>query len=197
MMFFRQLTMYMLLGILTAVLPRAHGQDLSEKIDCPQKITQMNAPGKCGAHVTYSDPFEAVGSENLTQIQNNTPPGSFFDCGEKTVYYKASDLVNTSYFCVFTVEVNDTERPKFIKPLEDISVISSGEKNVQVFWEEPQVIDNCSEVAIISDYHSGDLFPIGTTEVNYWATDNYGNLISTSFTVTVNDMPSSLANSQH
>ncbi|MBL4708479.1 MAG: HYR domain-containing protein, partial [Flavobacteriales bacterium] len=48
--------------------------------------------------------------------------------------------------------------------------------------------DNCMPIdSLVSDYHSGDVFPVGTTTVSYTAYDASMNITTASFTITVND----------
>ncbi|MEM7486665.1 MAG: gliding motility-associated C-terminal domain-containing protein, partial [Bacteroidota bacterium] len=55
-------------------------------------------------------------------------------------------------------------------------------------WIEPTPGGNCGPVALVTNgYNSGDIFPPGTTMVEYTATDAGGNSTTCSFTVTVSD----------
>ena len=45
--------------------------------------------------------------------------------------------------------------------------------------------DNSGSVTLTSNYHAGDVFPIGDTNVVYTATDQSSNIATISFTVTV------------
>ncbi|WP_226742796.1 HYR domain-containing protein, partial [Polaribacter gangjinensis] len=54
-------------------------------------------------------------------------------------------------------------------------------------WTAPTVTDNCSVSTFVSSHQPGDFFPVGTTTVTYTATDIHGNVITSSFTVTIND----------
>ena len=53
-------------------------------------------------------------------------------------------------------------------------------------WNAPTVND-CSDFEIISNFDSGDNFPLGTTTVIYTASDSFGNENICSFEITVTD----------
>ncbi|MRT94527.1 HYR domain-containing protein [Ancylomarina sp. 16SWW S1-10-2] len=53
-------------------------------------------------------------------------------------------------------------------------------------WSDPEASSNCGTVTLISNYNSGDDFPVGKTTVTYTATDGT-NETTSSFDVTVND----------
>ena len=54
-----------------------------------------------------------------------------------------------------------------------------------VTWDPVSVTDNSGSTTLTSNFQSGNAFPIGITNVVYTATDPSGNIITTSFTVTV------------
>ncbi len=84
----------------------------------------------------------------------------------------------------------DTENPE-VEKLKDISVnVDIGNCSAIVEYTLPTAIDNCSGALVTLDegsLTSGSAFPVGTTTVNYTATDASGNKTSVSFTVTVID----------
>lgn len=56
-----------------------------------------------------------------------------------------------------------------------------------VAWIPPTATDNCGAVTITSTHNPGAIFSVGSTEVVYTATDNYGNTSTCSFDVLVSD----------
>ncbi|WP_226742935.1 HYR domain-containing protein, partial [Polaribacter gangjinensis] len=56
-----------------------------------------------------------------------------------------------------------------------------------VTWTLPTATDNSGIATFVSSHQPGDVFPVGTTTVTYTATDIHGNVITSSFTVTIND----------
>ena len=79
-------------------------------ITCPANITVPNAPGQCGATVTYT----ATATDNCTStvaVTVQPASGSFFPVGTTTVTARATDGSGNTATCSFTVTVNDVEPP--------------------------------------------------------------------------------------
>ena len=82
--------------------------------------------------------------------------------------------------------LTDKEAPDLQCP-EDISLqVFTGNTSVRVYWDEPMVSDNSEGVVHVTSFHkSGDLFQFGSTEVDYIASDESGNINGCKFTVTI------------
>ncbi|SMD45535.1 Por secretion system C-terminal sorting domain-containing protein [Aquiflexum balticum DSM 16537] len=71
----------------------------------------------------------------------------------------------------------------------DISVSNAeGVCSAAVTWTAPTASDDSGSVSFTSNFEPGAVFPVGTTEVIYTATDPAGNQATCSFNVTVNDI---------
>jgi HYR domain-containing protein len=151
-------------------------------IQCPAPITVPNAPGQCGAAVTFSP---TVSGMCLDVSAVSTPPsGSTFVVGSTTVSsYAKSASGPQSDPCTFTVTVQDTENPAITCPAPMV-VAATSPQGVAVSFT-PSATDNCSVATLTSSPPSGSVFPIGTTTVNDEATDPSGNRSSCSFTIHV------------
>ena len=68
----------------------------------------------------------------------------------------------------------------------DIKVSAGGSCQANVTWVAP-VASDCGPVTVTSSHNSGDMFPVGTTQVTYTATDSDGNTSTCSFNVIVED----------
>ncbi len=93
---------------------------------------------------------------------------------------------NLSSSCVQTIILADNSQPVITNVPSNISV--TGAQNnclVPVTWNTPTVTDACGTATLTSNYASGTTFSQGTTTIIYTATDNCGNTITASFTVTV------------
>lgn len=78
-------------------------------ITCPANITLPNAPGQCGAIVTFSvTATDNCGSPTVTA---QPASGTFFQVGTTTVTARATDANGNTSSCSFTVRVNDVEPP--------------------------------------------------------------------------------------
>ena len=72
-------------------------------------------------------------------------------------------------------------------PTDIIVSNDAGQCGAAVSWTPPTATDNSGAVNFVSNFESGAVFPLGTTEVTYTATDAAGNQVTCSFDVTVAD----------
>lgn len=191
----QKVTSVLVLGFILLNCPSVLGQNIKDKIQCPGHISAYASLGECGTVVSYTDPFESVQDE-LNQVQNNRNPETYFEVGESSVFYKGADRENNNYFCIFKVKVLDLEKPLFTEFPSDIIVNSINSEGAQVYWNIPQSTDNCEKVSLISNFTSGDFFPIGTTEVKYWAYDKAGNVTERKFEIHVSSVEEQLSESR-
>jgi PKD repeat protein len=158
-------------------------------LSMPGNLDLNNTPGECNAMASWSEP---VASDNCgaVTLEADYSSGEIFSVGDTTVTYTGTDDHGNSSQSSFTISVADTEDPTIDEMPIDVTVTaSSGEDTASATWIEPVAIDNCGVIAFTSDAFPGDIFPVGTTSVNYIATDSAGNSFSDSFSVTVNDPP--------
>ena len=156
-------------------------------VNCQPDFTVNNDPGDCGAVVNFSSPSA---SDNclLSSFTSNHNSGELFPVGTTTVTYIAADAAGNTSICEFDITVNDVELPTITNCPVNISVSNtSGQCGRNVSWAVPVANDNCGLNSFTSTYSPGAFFPTGTTTVIYTATDNNGNSVTCSFTVTVND----------
>ena len=68
--------------------------------------------------------------------------------------------------------------------------MDAGQCGAVITWIDPTVSDDCAGGSIVrsdaTDLNSGDLFPAGTTTIEYTATDEAGNTAVCSFNITIN-----------
>ena len=98
------------------------------------------------------------------------------------VYNKA--LSQTEVITNFNAGECDTD-PVLANCPADIQLTTNSNAGVTANWTEPQASDDNPGVALSSNFVPGDLFPVGTTEVIYIATDCAGNTSTCNFLVTV------------
>ena len=79
----------------------------------------------------------------------------------------------------------DEEEPEIEKKPDITQNTDPGLATAVVTWTPPLVTDNTAVVETTSSHGPGDMFPIGITTVIYVARDQYDNMGSSSFTVTV------------
>ena len=58
-----------------------------------------------------------------------------------------------------------------------------------VTWTQPTASDNSASVTLTSNHESGEVFEIGITMVSYTATDPATNMVTESFAITVEGIP--------
>lgn len=158
---------------------------------CPTNITADATGFSCTAQVAWQPPVpnDACGQSGLV-ITSNFTPDSIFTVGPPTIVtYIVTDLSGNSGSCSFLVTIRDTAAPIIICP-GDITVSPDGSPNcgASVQFDLPTAFDNCDlDLVISGDSMPGAIFPAGTTQVNYDAEDDGGNVASCSFLVTVVD----------
>jgi gliding motility-associated-like protein len=101
------------------------------------------------------------------------------------VIYTATDNSGNISDCRFNVVVKSTLVPGISGCPVDIRAEADITAKVAVTWTEPTVTFNCDGGEFTSNYQSGDEFPVGTTVVEYTATDGSGNQTMCSFNVVV------------
>jgi hypothetical protein len=156
--------------------------------NCPTNIVQTTAG--TSAIVMWTPPT-AVDNCTAVTLTSSHLPNTAFPVGETTVTYTASDVRKNERTCVFTVTINSTNScaTDKIKPVisncpANISLTTTG-TTATATWIAPTATDNCGTPTLTSSHNSGAAFPIGTTTVNYAATDAKGNIATCSFTITV------------
>ncbi|MGA1840243.1 MAG: HYR domain-containing protein [bacterium] len=172
-------------------------------ITCPADITVNNAPGECGANVTWDEPTysDNCGIASVTSTPNKS--GDFFqaECADSAqgtliTYTAVDNCGNTNTECSFTVTVIDNEPPAIVKDCpDDITVYNDpGLCGAVVTWNPPVFSDNCEVASVESTSKPGDFFPAECADnaqgtiVTYTAKDGCGNTTICSFKVTVLDM---------
>lgn len=151
-----------------------------------QNVIGIEATGPNGAAVTYSGTADDPDSGSLP-LEFDPPSGTIFPLGTTTVQYSATDLAGNTTTGSFTVTVVDTTAPTLPVLANIINVEATGPNGAVVSYdgEASDVVDGTLNLEF--DVSPGALFPLGTTTVNYSATDASGNRASNSFAVTVVD----------
>lgn len=167
-------------------------ESVPPQITCPSDIVVDVETGQCGATVTYTPP---VGTDDCqvesTVLTQGLGPGAFFPVGTTTETYTVTDASGNQTSCSFTVTVNDNEAPAIDCPEDLVVAAEAGSCQSTVNFTPPTVTDNCDPgiVAVqTAGPVSGSSFPVGTTLVEFSATDPSGNTTVCSFNVIVEDM---------
>ncbi|MDX1446881.1 gliding motility-associated C-terminal domain-containing protein, partial [Lishizhenia sp.] len=127
-------------------------------------------------------------STAYVNYQESTTAGNCTNTYVLTRTWVATDDCGNTSTHIQTVNVQDTTLPEIISFPADISVDNdSSFCGAVISWTEPQGTDLCGTVDVQSTYSSGDFFDVGVTTVTYTFTDECGNAVDSSFTVTVTD----------
>jgi hypothetical protein len=113
-----------------------------------------------------------------------------YPLGATNIIWTASNGLGVSADPVIqTVTVLDTEPPVILCPEDIVISASYGEtgKRVNYFDFFQLISDNCEfpNFELIEGLESGEIFPFGTTQITYRATDPSGNYSECSFNVTI------------
>lgn len=154
---------------------------------CPANISQNIDAGTCTAIVSWVAPT-AADNCNVDSLVSSHMPGDVFSLGVTTVTYIAYDPAMNTDTCRFTITISDNEAPVISGIPADISQNNDlGNCDAVVTWTLPTAADNCTLDSLVSNYNSGDVFPVGTTKVIYTAYDAAMNTSSDSFNIVITD----------
>jgi hypothetical protein len=156
----------------------------------------LEATSPNGAVATYSaTATDIVDGSDLVVF--NSPSGSTFPLGTTTVHYSATDAHNNTSTGSFTVTVKDTTAPS-LSSVSDQTLEATSPNGAVVTYSATatDIVDGTD--LVVFDPPSGSIFALGTTTVDYFATDAHHNTSTGSLTVTVRDTtapsPSSVSN---
>ncbi len=155
---------------------------------CPTDITVFT-DSNCEAVASWEVPTFTDNCDSNPQIVASHNPGDTFLFGDTEVSYTATDEAGNETICSFMVSVEDNIAPAITSQPGNL-IVSAGVSSCDaiVSWDAITAVDNCSNaVGIVSNFNSGDVFPLGETTVDITASDDSGNETLSSFTVTVED----------
>ena len=162
--------------------------DEAPVVVCSPALTASTDAGVCGATVSLTAPT-ALDNCGIATITNDAPV--LFPVGMTTVTWTVTDLHGNVTTCTQDVTVTDDEAPTVICTPDVFVNSAPGYCGASVIYQTPIFDDNCGIVSIAqtdaSGYTSGNLFPVGTTYIEYTAIDNSGNVLTCGFNVTVQD----------
>lgn len=156
-------------------------------IICPDDFT-VTPDG--GAGCTAVVQFAVTAVDNCDQdvaLSGTAASNSVFQPGTTAVTYEATDDFNNAATCTFNITVLDDVAPVVTCPASISLPTAQDTCGAFPTWTVTAQ-DDCSGALVPnSSVQSGDYFPVGTTAVQYTATDNAGNTGTCSFEVTVTE----------
>ncbi|MGE4618647.1 MAG: HYR domain-containing protein [Planctomycetota bacterium] len=155
--------------------------------DMPTDVVINVESGLCGSSFDWTPP--TITDNCIVDLSISThQPGAFFPVGDSTVIYTGIDTVGNETSASFVVTVVDNELPTITDLPSDISISNDiGVCGAVHEWSNPSVADNCSISSFTQSHNSGDLFPIGETNVEFIAVDLSGNTFQQQFKIIVVD----------
>ncbi|XP_072177721.1 hyalin-like [Diadema setosum] len=159
-------------------------------ISCPDDISTTTTPGMSTGQMNWTLPEASDNSGNVNVIRDtNGTISDIFPIGISRVWYTAMDDAGNTNNCSFAVTINDNERPNIICPEDYVGTNDPGLGSAEVTWSMPRVWDNSGEVTVTLEgpATNGTNFTIGSTTVQYTATDAAGNTQSCSFQILITD----------
>ncbi|MCB0545845.1 MAG: HYR domain-containing protein, partial [Saprospiraceae bacterium] len=146
----------------------------------------------CGVSLSYTAP---VGMDNCPNAQTVLQAGfgggvHYYEYGGLYVEtYNVYDASGNVSSCSFTIEVKDPVDPVITCPANTTVSTDVGECDAAVSYAYPYFGDNCPNYTLtqLSGPLSGQEFGLGTTWVSFRVTDDAGNSVDCTFSVTVED----------
>lgn len=148
---------------------------------CPSNI-MATTDNSCQVNVSWTAPTATDNCQNVT-LTSTYSSGDIFPTGITQVIYTATDDAGNSATCSFDVIVSDESDPVISGCPDDIIAKVDESGQVRVDWTIPTAEVFCGDVVLQGSHEPGDYFSLGTTEVEYTATDDAGNSTSCKFKV--------------
>ena len=120
---------------------------------------------------------------DINSITNDAP--MVFPLGQTTITWIASDISGTTVNATQNITLIDTTAPTITEP-EAIIVEATSETENAISLNPPESTDSVS-IAVTITNDAPQVFPLGESIVTWTATDDAGNLASTTQTITVLD----------
>ncbi|MFT6353528.1 MAG: gliding motility-associated-like protein [Cryomorphaceae bacterium] len=160
------------------------------EITCPADIV-VDIFNSCDTIINYTAPIgnDACGPATTTQTAG-LGSGSIFLLGTTTETYEVTDAEGNTASCSFDITVNDAADPIINNcPVDIAQSAPVGTCEDIVTFTDPTATDNCPGVVITQTDGpvSGSTFPVGTTDIEFTATDASGNTTLCSFTITLTE----------
>ena len=128
---------------------------------------------------------QATDNVRLDSITNDAP--ELFSLGQTNVTWIATDISGNSANSTQTITIIDTTPPTIAIP-EDILAEATSALENEISFVEPTAADSVSSVIITNDAPA--VFPLGESTISWTATDEAGNVASTTQKITIVDTTS-------
>jgi hypothetical protein len=149
-------------------------------ITCPSAVSVSADAGVCYATgISLGTPVTADNC-GVQSASNNFfilfPTGQV-PVGVHTITWTVTDLCGNTASCDQPLTVTDNQPPVILNCPSDVTVYTGpGHMTCDqvASWTPPTATDNCGIPVLTTSHNPGSLFPVGTTQVSYTATDAGG-----------------------
>jgi hypothetical protein len=158
-------------------------------ITAPPNLQLGTNAGVCFATVALTQPTVAGGGAGLVvagQRNDRLALNADYPKGVTTITWTATDAAGTTEFATQTVTVADHEPPHITLPPNVVVPNDPGLATAVVNVGVAQVDDNCPNFSISNP--ANGVYPVGTTQIVWTATDESGNTSTATQLVTVKDV---------
>ncbi|MCO6492278.1 MAG: HYR domain-containing protein, partial [Phaeodactylibacter sp.] len=167
-------------------------------VDCSGiPTTVMADAGRCSYSILGSGYDPVFGDNCDASITHDYAPapnpwtlsGATLPAGATTITWTVTDGAGNASVCPATIIVTDGSAPSFVNCPADIIVSTDvGQCEANVNFPTPIAEDACGvTVTQTGGLPSGSMFPVGTTTIEFTATDAAGNSATCTFDVTVEE----------
>ncbi len=171
-------------------------------VNCPTAPLTINADvDVCGAFPIFSTPVALDECDVQAEVlqTGGLAPGTEFPIGVTTLEFTATDDCGNTAVCTYDIIVLDSDIPTILCPSNTVVACTD---EMTCAWESVDIgpstsIENCPYtityeitgelIADGDDDASGEVFPLGLSEVCYTITDENGNTDTCCFDVLVED----------
>lgn len=157
--------------------------------DCPDDlILEIVTAGRCDTMINWEIPTISDNCSEDVILTTSHQPNGIFPVGTTMVEYIATDDAGNADTCRFNIIITgNTIQNDFCPPSNSFPTME-GTCEAIVTWDEPSFSSECSSLSVESSHQSGDIFPVGTTTIEYVAIDTFGNSDTCRFDITVRDV---------
>ena len=156
-------------------------------MNCPPADLVITPNGNCEVIATWTAP---TASDNcgISTFTSTLNPGDTITQNTTVIYFATDESGNVAQ-CQFDISIMDNVPPQWVSTPQDVTINNDpGVCEADFTWVDPVATDDCGDVTISSSVPNGSTFSVGTpTVVTLTATDNGGNAITETFSVTVLD----------
>jgi hypothetical protein len=160
-------------------------------VSCPSVLAL-----ECGSELNdlliiewLDSPVGADGCGDVT-FEDNYAGTLPVNCGGRLqVVFTGMDACGNEATCTSSITMDDTGLPDFVNCPDDLTInVDVDECGSNPIFSTPVAVDNCSVMVVQTEgIASGNTFPVGTTAIEFTATDECGNTALCQFDLTVED----------